>query len=69
VFTHDNNGDKKKKQRRCGGVYGFDVFIYFSFIWDECVAIYIVGCWLIVWHGSCQVKSSRQKSRCGMEEK
>jgi hypothetical protein len=35
VFTHDINGDKKKEQRRCGGVYGFDVFILFLKIWDE----------------------------------
>jgi hypothetical protein len=57
VFIHDDNGDKKKERRRCGGVYGFDVFMLFSFIWDECDVVDIVGCWLIVWQGSCQAKS------------
>ncbi len=56
VFTHDGNGDKNKGQRRCGGVYGFDVFMSFSFIWNVCDAVDITGCWLIVWQGSCQAK-------------
>jgi hypothetical protein len=32
---HDNNGDKEKERWKRGGVYGFDVFMLFSFIWDE----------------------------------
>ncbi len=33
VFTRDDNGNKKKEPRRCGGVYGFDVFMSFKFFW------------------------------------
>ncbi len=69
MFTHDNNGDKKKERRKCDGVYGFDVFMSFSFIWDECVVVDIVGHWLIVWQRSYQAKSNQQKSYCGMEER
>jgi len=68
VFIHVDNGNKKKERRRCDGVYGLDVLMSFSFIWDDCVVMDIVGCWLIVWQGSCQAKSGRWKSRCGAEE-
>jgi len=40
---HDNNGDKEKDWWRCGGVYGFDVFMSFSFIWDEWARVDIIG--------------------------
>jgi len=49
VFIHDNNGNKNKERRRCAGVYDFDVFMSFYFIWDVCVVVDIVGRWLIVW--------------------
>jgi len=68
MCTHDGNEDEKKEQRRCGGVYGLDVLMSFSFIWDDYAAMDIVGCWLIVWQGSCQVKNGQWKSRCGAEE-
>ncbi len=68
VFTHNNNGDKKKEQRRCSGVDDFDVFMLFSFIWDDYVVVDIVGRWLIVWQGSYHMKSNRWKSHCGAEE-
>jgi hypothetical protein len=69
VFTHNNNGNKNKRRRRCGGVYGFDVFMSFFFIWDVCTTMDIVGRWLIMWQGSYQVKCGRWKSHCGMEER
>ncbi len=28
----------------------------FLFVWVVYVAVDIVGCWMIVWQGSCQVK-------------
>jgi len=49
VFTHNGNGDKKKERRRCTGVDGFDVFMSFSFIWDDYATMDIAGRWLIVW--------------------
>jgi hypothetical protein len=60
---------RKRSKGKCDGVYGFDVFMLFSFIWDECVVVDIVGHWLIVWQRSYQAKSSQQKSCCGMEER
>jgi len=39
MFTHDNNGDKKKERKRCDGVYGLDVLMLFSFIWDDYVVV------------------------------
>jgi hypothetical protein len=43
VFTHDNDGNKEKEWWKCGGVYGFYVFVSFSFIWDEWVGVDITG--------------------------
>jgi hypothetical protein len=43
MFTHDDNGDKKKERKRCDGVYGLDVLMSFSFIWDDYVVVDIVG--------------------------
>jgi hypothetical protein len=68
VFIHDDNGDKKREQRKCSGVYGFDVLMLFSFIWDDYVVMNIDGCWLIVWQGNCQAKNCRWKFRCGVEK-
>ncbi len=34
VFAHDDNGDKEEHWWRCDGVYDFEVFMLFSFIWD-----------------------------------
>ncbi len=53
VFMHDDNGDKEKDWWRCGGVYGFDVFMLFSFIWDEWVGVDITGHWLNARQGGC----------------
>jgi hypothetical protein len=35
VFAHNGDGDKEEGLWKCGGVYGFYVFVLFSFIWDE----------------------------------
>jgi hypothetical protein len=41
----------------------------FSFIWDEYVAMDVIGRWLNVWQGNRQAKNGQQKSRCGVEER
>jgi len=56
VFAHGNNGDKEEHWWRCGGVYGVEDFMSFSFIWDY-VVMDIMRCWLNVWQGSCQARS------------
>jgi hypothetical protein len=43
VFTHDDNGNKEKEWWRCGGAYGFDVFMSFFKIWDEWAIVDITG--------------------------
>ncbi len=40
----------------------------FPFIWDVYVDVDILGQWMIVWQGSCQVKCDKRKSRYGAEE-
>ncbi len=45
--------------------YGVEIFMSFSSIWDVCA---IIGCRMIVWQGSYQVKYGRQKSRGGVVE-
>jgi hypothetical protein len=47
---------RKRSEGNAVVFYGFDVFMFFSFIWDEFVAMDVAGCWLIVWQGSWQVK-------------
>jgi len=39
-----------------------------SFIWDVYADVDIIGRWMIVWQGSCQVKCSWWKSYCGVAE-
>jgi hypothetical protein len=68
VFTHNDNGDNKKERKTCGGVYDLDNLMLFSCIWDEYAIVDIVGCWLIVWQGSYQVKNGQWKSCCGVEK-
>jgi hypothetical protein len=46
VFTHGNNGNKEEHSWRCGGDYGFEVFMSFSFIWDVDVTVNITQRWL-----------------------
>jgi hypothetical protein len=36
-------GDKKKEDRKCSGVYGFDVYMSFLKIWDEYDVVDIAG--------------------------
>ncbi len=69
VFMHNNNGDKEKEWWRCGGVYGFYVFVSFSFIWDEWVVMDIIGHWLNVRQGNYQTMGSWWNSRCGAKKK
>jgi hypothetical protein len=45
--------------------YDIEIVMSFSYIWDVCV---VVGCKMIVWQGSCQVKCGRQKSHGGAAE-
>jgi len=54
MFMHDGDGDKEKEWWRCGGVYGFDVFVLFSFIRDEWAGMDIIRHWLNVRQGSYQ---------------
>jgi len=35
VFMHNGDENKENGLWRCGGVYGFYVFVLLSFIWDE----------------------------------
>jgi hypothetical protein len=57
-FMHDGDEDKEKEWWRCNGVYGFDVFVSFSFIWDEWARVDITRHWLNVRQGSCQAMGS-----------
>jgi hypothetical protein len=69
VFTHDNDEDKEKEWWRCGGVHGFDVFVPFSFIWDEWIGVDITRHWLNVKQRSCQVMGSWWNFCRGIEER
>jgi hypothetical protein len=40
---HDDDGDKEKGWWRCGDIYGFYVFVLFSFILDESIKVDVVG--------------------------
>jgi hypothetical protein len=48
---HDDNGNKEKGWWRCGGVYGFYVFVSFSFIsMSELKILLDIGCmWGWMW--------------------
>jgi hypothetical protein len=52
VFMHNNDGDREKEWWKCDGVYGFYVFVSFSFIWDEWIGVDITGHWLNVRQGT-----------------
>jgi hypothetical protein len=69
MFMHDNNGHKEKEWYKCGGFYGFDDFMSFSFIWDEWVGVDIIGHWLNVRQGSCQTMGSQQNFCYGTKER
>jgi len=42
--------------------YDVEIFMLFSSIWDMCV---VVGCRMIVWQESSQMKCGQRKSRSG----
>jgi hypothetical protein len=43
VFAHDGNGNKEEHRWRFDGVYNVEVFMSFSFIWDEYATMDIIG--------------------------
>jgi hypothetical protein len=70
VFTLTSIETRKSTEWRCGGgdavvFYGIEICMSFSSIWDICA---IVGCRMIVWEKSCQLKCDRQKSHGGAAE-
>ncbi len=66
VFTHNGMETWKSTDGDVVVFYGVEIFMAFSFIWDVYVAMDIVKCRMIVWHGSYQVKCDQRKSRCGV---
>ncbi len=65
MFIHNGMETRKNIDGDAVVLYGIEIFMLFSFIWDVCVVVDIVGHMMTMWQGSYQVKCGRWKSRYG----
>ncbi len=56
VFTHNGMETRKSTDGDAVVLYGVEIFMSFSFIWDVCAIVHIVGRMMTMWQGSYQVK-------------